>query len=367
MTAALVVGAGPAGLSAATRLSAWCESVTVIDGRCRGHARHAGEHLPPAALSVLAALGFENLICDRAHDDSSGVRSVWGDEVAADKDYFWTAPGRGVNLRRDVFDEALAQRAEQQGVAIRFGTRLQHLAHDGGGFSAITRDSGGARTVQADIVVDASGRRAAAARHLGAQRARADRLVGLVGRVDHCVLDDEVGRIHIESVESGWWYAVQFSGGTLLATFMTDLPLVQRHPRRARGLWLDELRKWTRLAPVATTGTWSGRVDMFDAATQTIEYAELRGFIATGDAAAAHDPLSSWGITKALRDGQAAADALALEHRGDIHAVRRCRDAQRNEFRVFRSRQVELYAAVHRWPASPFWRARRMTRHQHPS
>jgi flavin-dependent dehydrogenase len=364
VTTALVVGAGPAGLSAATRLSTWCDSVTVIDGRRRGHARRAGEHLPPAGVSTLAALGFEQLVCDRSHDDSSGVRSVWADDVAVDKDYFWTTPGRGVNLRRDTFDEALAQRAEQHGVSIRFGTRLEELARDGSAFTAAVRNAHGTQTVHADIVVDASGRRAAAARLLGGRCARADRLVGLVGRIDHCALGDEVGRIHIESVENGWWYAVQFSDGTLLATFMTDLPLVQRHPLRARGVWLDELRKWTRLAPVANSGTWTGRVDVFDAATQIVDYAEQHGFLATGDAAAAHDPLSSWGITKAMRDGCAAADALALEHRGDLHAVRRCRESQRREFRDFRSRQIELYAAVNRWPASPFWRARRTTRDQ---
>jgi flavin-dependent dehydrogenase len=298
------------------------------------------------------------LLGDEHHDSSPGVRSAWGEDSFVDKEYFLTTPGRGLNLHRESFDEALAVRAERQGVTLRFGTRLHSLIRDAGAYIATLRGPDGEQTIRVEIVVDASGRRAAAARQLGATCHPSDQLVGLVGRIDRCRLDDEAGRVHIESVEDGWWYGVQFSDAALLATFMTDASLVRRHPLRARGLWQERLRDSKLLAPLVTTGQWSGRLDVCNAATQILHHDAHPGFLAVGDAATAYDPLSSWGITKGLCDGYAAAEALAREHAGESSAVAEYRNKLRRDFELHRARQTSFYRAESRWPASPFWRSR---------
>jgi flavin-dependent dehydrogenase len=361
-TRALVVGAGPAGLGAAACLARWCDPVTVVEAGSRDRPRRAGEHLPPAGLSELAALGLGELLGDERHDPSPGVRSAWGEELVADREYFTSAPGRGLNLRRELFDEALARHVERQGVVLRFRTRLHELVRDSGVYTATTHGAEGPRALRADVVVDATGRRAAAARRLGATRHRCDQLVGLVGRVEGCAPDAETGRVHVESVEDGWWYGIQFSDGTLLAAFMTDATRVGRHPEHARGLWRERLRESKLLARLAGTGRWSGRLDVFDAATQVLECDPHDGFLAVGDAASAYDPLSSWGITKGLCDGHAGAEALARQRDGDADAVAEHRSRQRRDFEAHRSRQMDFYGAETRWPQSPFWRARQKHR-----
>ena len=223
------------------------------------------------------------------------MRSLWGGGFAVDKEYFLTLPASGLNLRRDQFDEALARRAESAGVCVQFGTRLTSLRRDWDGYVATLLGPEGERTIRADLVVDASGRRAVASRHLGATRSRYDQLVGITGRVEQSSPDAETGRVHVESVEHGWWYGVQFSDGVLLAAFMTDVAGVQRHAARAPGLWMEQLRASRLLAPLARGGRWSGRVDVFDASAQVLKHETPRGFLAVGDAAAACDPLSSWG------------------------------------------------------------------------
>jgi flavin-dependent dehydrogenase len=279
-----------------------------------------------------------------------------------DKEYFATVPGRGLNLRRELFDESLARCAEEDGVTLRYGTRLRHLTRGTGGYSATLLGPGGPRTLRADVVVDASGRRAVAARKLGATRRRHDGLIGLLGRVEGCATTDEPGRVHIESVEDGWWYGVVLSDGTLLATFMTDAALVRDHPDTAPDLWKTRLDASSLLAPLASTGHWSGRLEGFDAATQVLEpaeHAEHADFLAVGDAASAYDPLSSWGITKGICDGHAGARALARERSGEPGAVADHQASQRRDFESHRSRQLDFYRAETRWPASPFWRSRR--------
>lgn len=357
-TRALVIGAGPAGLGAALGLAQWCTSVTVVEASSPERRRRAGEHLPPAALSALAAIGLADLLGDERHDSSPGVRSAWGEDFIVDKEYYSSAPGRGLNLRRELFDEALARRAEDQGATLRYGTRLRHLVRDAGRYTATLHGPEGPATLGVDIVVDASGRRAAAARHLGARRHRYDRLIGLLGRVEGCAPTDEAGRVHVESVEEGWWYGVQLSEGTLLACFMTDPSVARSHPRRAPGLWQERLRASRLLWPLASSGRWSGRLEALDAATQVLEYQACGNFLAVGDAAVAFDPLSSWGITKGLCDGHAGAEALARERDGQAGAVAVHRQAQRQDFATYRSRQLDFYRAERRWPASPFWRSR---------
>jgi flavin-dependent dehydrogenase len=358
VTTALVVGAGPAGAAAAIRLAGWCDSVTMIEARPRHWPGRAGEHLPPAALTALTRRGFSELLVHDAHERSPGVRSAWGAGFPADKNYFMTTPSMGLNLRRQHVDEALARRAERAGARVLFDTRLHQLIRAHNGYVATVRDPNGDRAIRADVVVDASGRSAIAARRLGAIRRRHDELVAIVGRLEGCEPNEDVGRVHVESVEHGWWYGVLFSDGTLLATLMTDASIVQLHSERAPGLWTEQLRNNRLIAPLANGGRWSGHVDVFDAAAQVLEHDAPRGFLAVGDAAAAYDPLSSSGITKGFCDGFAGADALAQSWAGDPNAVIEHRNTQQRDFEAHRVRQNDFYRAETRWPASPFWRSR---------
>lgn len=84
------------------------------------------------------------------------------------------------------------------------------------------------------------------------------------------------------------------------------------------------------------------------------------GWLALGDAAAAYDPLSSYGIASAMGSGFYGGHAIAdiLEGREDARfaylevmqrACGTCLDLQR-----------EHYARERRWPDAPFWRRRQV-------
>jgi len=249
-------------------------------------------------------------------------------------------------------------------VRLRFGTRLTGLRRAGEGWRADLEEVAGAgrgslENLRVDVVVDASGRRAVAARMLGARARRFDTLLGLVGRVEGCAPLDEPGRIQVEAVAAGWWYGVRLSDGSLLATLMTDPRIIRAHPGRARGLWSGSLAASRLLGPLARTGRWAGRLDAFDAAAQAVDGVEAGpGFLAVGDAAAAWDPLSSWGIAKGLCDGVAGAGALALARGGDTGAVEAHGLRQREEFAAHLARRASFYGSETRWTSAPFWRAR---------
>ncbi len=353
---ALVVGAGPAGLAAATRLATLGAAVAVAEARPRGGLRQPGEHLPPSGLRAVAEAGFGAALDDPRHGRSPGVRSRWGGGATEDRDYFFTAPGRGANLDRRAFDAAMTARAERAGARLVFGARLDRLERAGSGVCATLRGAGAPIRVSAGIVVDASGRRAVAARRLGAATRRLDRLVGVMALIGDAPPDDAPGRLRIEAVEDGWWYRVRLAHGATVATFMTDAGTVAAHPGGPRGLWL---------ARAAAFGLRDGAeapcppVRVFDAATQTLFPGFGPGFLAIGDAAAAYDPLSSWGIAKGVADGDAAARALAAAVSGRDDALAAHDAARRAAFERYRAARRDAYAAEDRWPDAPFWRARR--------
>lgn len=355
---ALVVGAGPSGLAAAAQLTTWCDSVTVAEARSRTRQRHVGEHLPPAGVRLLSDLGMDNLLNDPNHGNSCGVCSAWGQAEWAEKSYFFSPSGAGVNLRRDVFDEALASHATAQGAELNFGTRLSHLIRHDAGFEAVLRGPAGQHSKTVDVVIDASGRQARAARLLGARVRRLDRLVGIVGRVHGTEPTEDTGKLYIEAVENGWWYAVQFEDGLLICAFMTDADVVGKAPGRASDLWHESLKTSRILPSLAEKGDWSGRVDVFDAASQQLSLPEVEGFTAVGDAACAYDPLSSWGIAKGLQDGQRSGAAMQACLSGNPDILKRLKAEKQAEFARFRQRHNQFYRSETRWPSSGFWRRR---------
>ena len=359
---ALVIGAGPAGLGATLQLTSWCETSVVIEAGPRASARRAGEHLPPRALSILAQLGLNKILEDPRHTTSSGVCSTWGEKAVSERDYFFAPVGHGINVRREIFDEALTQQVEKSGAQVHFETRLVELKRVTSGYQATVRGASGEFGIYADIVLDASGRNARAARQLGATFERVDNLVGIVAQVKCKQPEDDAGRLSIEAVEEGWWYTVQFADGTVIATFMTDATSVRQHKQGALGLWRERTAASGKLTQLVSSDNWPvsapKKVNVFDASTQSLDYMDIDNFLAVGDAANAFDPLSSWGITKGMLDGFEGAHALERQLDGEQTATQNHRSKQRQDYQQYRENRTKIYSAEQRWPDSPFWRAR---------
>jgi 2-polyprenyl-6-methoxyphenol hydroxylase-like FAD-dependent oxidoreductase len=87
-----------------------------------------------------------------------------------------------------------------------------------------------------------------------------------------------------------------------------------------------------------------------------------RDWVAVGDAAWSCDPLTVQGITKALADGIAAAEALAQRwHGAGCAALGRYQAASFARFTANLRLRAAFYEAEARWPDAPFWHQRRST------
>lgn len=322
--------------------------------------RQAGEHLPPAGIAAFREAGLGAALADCRHATSSGVRSAWGEAEARDREYFFYRPATGLNLDRQALDKSLAAAAGAAGVRVLYNTRLLTLERAGSSYRASFAAHPSRTEQEAEMVIDASGRRAVGARYLGARRHRFDTMIGLAGRISapgpspH----DDPGRLLIEAAQDGWWYAVRLGATELLAVYMTDAGCLRAAGEGALAFWRRRLIESPLVASLAEGAALPDRIDAFDAATQMLEPREMPGFLAAGDSAAAYDPLSSWGIAKGVGDGQAAADALLRAGSGEAAALACHRNATLGAFAQHLKLRAEVYGLERRWPAVAFWAAR---------
>ncbi len=121
----LIVGGGPAGLATAIAARLGGLDATVLDRARPPIDKPCGEGLMPAGVSRLEALGVR--LPTAAGRAFRGIRYRDGELVAEAE--FPGLPGLG--LRRTALHEALARRAAEVGVELRWGTAVRGLAAGG--------------------------------------------------------------------------------------------------------------------------------------------------------------------------------------------------------------------------------------------
>lgn len=346
----LILGAGPAGCAVALALrQAGCARVVLVD-RALQWPFHIGESATPDVPTLLRHLG----VISKGHLLYHGTLSLWGGQEQFD-DFLRRGQGPGWHLDRAMFDQQLREAVLEAGGEIVNGAlchvvRQDNLWHVGLGTIG---------TFRAPIVVDATGRRAAFATRIGAQKHKLDGLVGLAVRVKNA--RELAGQTMVESFDQGWWYAAPRPDGGAIVTLMTDHDLAAtgrfRDPTIFATLWAQTKRLQTFVeipedADIVTFPAQSGWLDQ----------AAGPGWVAVGDALLGLDPLTSSGISNALRDGIAAAQLVMSWRSGaDARDVARLYAARANHaWQHYLEERHERYGWEKRWKDSPFWARRQL-------
>lgn len=307
----VIIGGGPAGCAAALTLRSHFPEISVAVVEAGDYTEYrAGEILPPASRSLMRGLGVLHLLDDRAAMPSCGVASAWGSGQLEENSYFYSPNGGGWHLDRNVFDARLAEECERRGADVMRGAALIEALREGELWQLRTKRG----PIAARFAVDATGRKAVLARMQGARMLLQDRLMAysrVYENQDACATETLV-----ESAQNGWWYTAPLPEGRRMVSFMTDGDL-------GRQLGLPECAAW---APLLDQTVYARVVIGKSApvtdclvrcsATTKLDRVYGEGWLATGDACAAYDPLSAQGITKALRNGTIAAYAAGGLLRG---------------------------------------------------
>jgi 2-polyprenyl-6-methoxyphenol hydroxylase-like FAD-dependent oxidoreductase len=166
----------------------------------------------------------------------------------------------------------------------------------------------------------------------------------------------------VEATRDGWWYSAVLPGRMMVAAFMTDPDLLSERRAVTNAGWLDLLAETMhtrgRIQGSRYRLTESPRV--VAAGSSLLERPVGPGWIAVGDAAAAHDPLAARGISSALSGGLLAARAVRLYLAGSARSLQDYADAVRRSYALYLAQWTAFYVEERRWSQAAFWQRRQL-------
>lgn len=335
-----VIGAGPAGSSAARQLARLGHRVCVVE-RAVFPRRHIGESLQAGVLPLLDVLD----ICQRIEmagflrPDGALVR--WGN---LHEDGQSRPREAGFQVDRGRFDLILLEAAQEAGAQVLQPVAAKHpirLGPQAWRIPVMLPDKGLDFNIETRFIVDATGRRSL----LGGRMTRCSvPTLALYGYWEAAPLAGPETRI--EAGTQAWYWGAPLPDQSFNATVFIDPARCAAAGRHGlESLYKDLLAKST-LLQACLRGRLMSRVRGCDAASHATDDVVGMDWIKIGEAAFSIDPLASQGIQAALRTGIQSAIV--------INTVLRTPDHSEDALQFYRQRQDEV-VAFHQTTASQFY------------
>ena len=337
----VVIGGGPAGAAAARLLAQWDRSVVMI---ARGTSRRAiAESLPPSCTKLLDAIGVRGAVDAAGFVRATGNTVQWGRDERRSESF----SGVGYQIDRARFDELLGDAAQAAGAHVVRGALVRGLTRRDDGWLVDYYADGGAEACRAKWVLDCSGRTGVVAR-AGYRRAEsAARTTAVVGVWESEDWRETEFATHtlVESYADGWAWSVPVTLTRRYVTVMLD-PRQSDVPSRDAldRAYRDELARTRLIGELIAGATLVESSWGCDASPYRAERASDDGLLLVGDAASFIDPLSSFGVKKALASAWLAA-VVANTALSDQSLAAAARD-------LFEQRESAMYAELQRQSAS---------------
>lgn len=355
-----IIGGGPAGLATAIELVNKGAAVDVLESGEYAEYR-PGEHLPPDGVMALKEL-TKGINWNDKHNTCFGVESSWGSDELNYVDYINHPINYGLNLNRPRFDSELAEYAKSIGVKLYLNTRCVSARFENEKWSLVAHSPGKKHHLEADFVVDASGRRASFARMQHKYPVQFDRLVAIsvLTRAKEDFIEDNQNLL-VETTELGWWYFVALNVQErqyAMAVFLTDEDLLAKGKNRIHLTWKNAFRQSRHIRKRLQPYLYAQHIHGFPVASQTLPSPRGSAWMAVGDAAIAFDPLSSKGMGKAFATAERNAQTIVDYLEGNELALDIYRSHIRDELNQYLELRKNYYNSEKRWPQSVFWSRR---------
>jgi 2-polyprenyl-6-methoxyphenol hydroxylase-like FAD-dependent oxidoreductase len=371
----VVIGGGPAGAGAARLLAQWGHSVRLLT-RAVDPARGAAESLPPSTRKLLTTLGVLDRVEQADFYRTTGNTVWWGERHGEVEPFDVSSPddrasSYGYQVLRPVFDRLLLTAAGDAGAEISENTVVQrtHLpppdavAQDAPAVIDYQPEGRPTASVRCRFVLDASGRAGVIARqgfrvHQPGFRTQA--FIGAWHSESGWNVPDPSHTL-VETYEDGWAWSVPLSPTLRQVGVAVDGATTRIH----RGPTLHETYR-AEIAKAPHLGALIGeseldRVWACDASLFRAREYGGPGFLLLGDAASCIDPLSSFGIKKALASAWVGAIVVhtCLRHPDrQPFALEFFSNWERDVYHASLRRSVEFAREAYGRHPHPFWAER---------
>lgn len=307
----LILGGGPAGAAAARLFAQWGLEAVVVERSTDADAAapSLAESLPPSARNVLAATGLLGVVEAGEFLANSGNTALWGGEGRRDD---FAGGAAGFHILRSRFDDLLRGAAAEAGAEIVRGVaRLPERGADGEGWRVEVVLNGHKRVeIRPRWLLDCTGRAGLLARRYRIQESEAPTLA-VVRRYRNDGGWENVVATHalVESFGRGWAWSVPTSETERHVAVMLDpqLHAVMEGAADLSAALEAEIGNTALMHSITTPAVPVGEAWAVTASMYTSSrFASGRGLL-VGDAASFADPMSSFGVKKALASAWLAA------------------------------------------------------------
>ena len=306
----VVLGAGPAGCAAAALLARRSHRVALVAPE-RPPAPELAESVPPSARRILEELGFLDAVREAGLHPNRGNTAWWsGGEARVEA---FPEDRIGVHTDRARLERTLRSAADRAGahdlgpLTARGATEI-----DGGWRIRCTDEGGEEHVLHAAWVVDATGRHGLLARREGRVPDRATTTVALVRRYrrEGGWSDAYRGHTLVESYPDGWAWSLPLSEEVRCFTVMIDQRETPLTGTGVAAMLEAELGRAPHLHALLEGAAPVGSAWACPASLYASDRYARRGLVLAGDAGSFIDPLSSFGVKKALSSGWLAGIAI---------------------------------------------------------
>ncbi len=212
-----IIGAGPAGSSAAIQLAAKGYSVALLDKEQFPREKLCGDFLNPVNWPLLRELKVERAVLARPHEKISIFRftSFSGEEAEIPLPAGRDETVVGLGLRRFDLDHVLLERAKSLGVTVLDGWKPKELERQPGGWMLKADKPDASGELGARMLIGADGRNSWVAHHLGLAdpAAMQGRSVGFQFRLKFT--NRSTGKIEVHLFPGGYAGVVGLDGDTV--------------------------------------------------------------------------------------------------------------------------------------------------------
>ncbi len=357
----VVVGGGPAGSVAALMLARSGINVLLVNQSPADESEfRIGETLPPAATPLLRDLGVLDRFATEDHLPCYGNVSIWGSSEVQSTDFIFNPHGHGWHLDRIRFDRMLREFAEENGAQLLHDTRVVSADPTPSKWSLSLRSTRhkSDRHVQADWIVDASGRSSFIAERHGSRRIHDDKMIAFYARYQTPETNADCDqRTWIEATSTGWWYTARLPGQERVVAFFTDAETDEARFMLTRKGFASRLDHDSLVRDILFRSGYAmvRRPRSKDAGSHRLDRCVGNRWMAVGDAAFAMDPLSSQGIFNATYSGLRGGVAVAQQIAGESAALKEYEMRMFEIYKAYWTNRASVYAMETRWPNSAFW------------
>ncbi len=315
-TTVAVIGAGPAGCSAAIQLAQQGLDVVLIEKEVFPRF-HIGESLLPACNALLQQLGVWERIKASGFVEKRGAQFRLADDSRATELTFSNGLVSELSMTYQVeraqFDWILLERAKECGVRVFEATEVKNAAPLEQGWRLSVVGKTGALQVHSQWVVDASGRKCIVGRGLGLGRESLP-YPGRLAVFNHFQqvprdVGDRGGDVVIYRLQDAWFWLIPISDT------ITSVGVVIQSGGRQSGESLESLF-WRKVSESPALSQRLQRANAMQSFRADSDYSySFSSFgrdraLLVGDAASFIDPVFSSGVYLALESGTLAAKAI---------------------------------------------------------